>query len=117
LRKAGDRWSFRHRAWPGVWATPPASRSSRRPADASERYRAFPDPSERINPGDSLVVAPWDKIAASPLSRESGILCGDVDIARSGTARRSLDVAGHYARPDVFELSVNRRPRDPIAFD
>ena len=60
---------------------------------------------------------PWRKIAAGPLSRETGILYADIDIARCGTARRSLDVAGHYARPDVFELRVNRRPRDPIAFD
>ena len=87
------------------------------PEAVPEKSRLFPDAAEWINPGDSLVVEPRGKIAAGPLSRESGILYADVDVSRCGVARRSLDVAGHYARPDVFELRVNRRPRDPIAFD
>jgi len=62
-----------------------------------------------VFPEAFIPVAPWGRIAAGPLSRETGILFG--------TARRSLDAAGHYARPDVFELRVNRRPRAPIAFD
>jgi nitrilase len=94
-----------------------AMKASDVPRDFPDRAQLFPDPAEWINPGDSLVVAPWGKIAAGPLSRETGILYADVDIACCGTARRSLDVAGHYARPDVFELRVNRRSRDPIAFD
>jgi nitrilase len=87
------------------------------PEDFPDKAKLFPDAAEWINPGDSLVVAPWGKIAAGPLSREAGILYADIDVSRCGVARRSLDVAGHYARPDVFELHVNRRPRDPIAFD
>jgi nitrilase len=82
-----------------------------------EKARLFPDAAEWINPGDSLVVAPRGKIAAGPLSAQYGILYADIDVGRCGVARRSLDVAGHYARPDVFELRVNRRPRDPIVFD
>jgi nitrilase len=46
------------------------------------------------------------KIAAGPLRRERGILYADCDLARVQQARRTLDVAGHYARPDVFDLEV-----------
>jgi nitrilase len=94
-----------------------ALKGSEMPEAFPDRTRLFPDPEEWVNPGDSVVIAPWGKIAAGPLSRQFGILYADVDVARCGVARRTLDVAGHYARPDVFDLHVNRRPRDPIVFD
>ncbi|MFO1269888.1 MAG: nitrilase-related carbon-nitrogen hydrolase [Rubrivivax sp.] len=54
---------------------------------------------EWINGGDSVVVAPGGKVAAGPLHNERGLLFAEIDIERVGSARRSLDVAGHYARP------------------
>jgi len=34
------------------------------------------------------------------------------DITRG---KYDFDVAGHYARPDVFHLSVNENPQRPVA--
>ncbi len=36
------------------------------------------------------------------------------DPARVAAAHRTLDVAGHYGRPDVFRLAVDRTPHSPI---
>jgi nitrilase len=119
---AGEAWigTMQHIAREGgcwVIGSGLAMQASDLPPDFPERTRLYPEPEEWINPGDSVVVAPWGEIEAGPLSRQTGILYADVDAARCGTARRSLDVAGHYARPDVFDLHVNREPRRPIAFD
>ena len=46
-----------------------------------------------------------------------GVLYADVDLAQVGVARRSLDVAGHYARPDIFQLHVNTNDAKPVEFD
>ena len=70
------------------------------------RAQLYPDPEEWIHPGESVVVDPMGKIAAGPLRRERGILYADCDLARVQQARRTLDVAGHYFRPDVFDLKV-----------
>ena len=74
----------------------------------------FRNPDEWINPGDSVVVAPGGKIVAGPLHEERAILYADIDLERVGMARRSLDVVGHYARPDLFDLRVNARPQSVV---
>ncbi|HEV7476182.1 MAG TPA: nitrilase-related carbon-nitrogen hydrolase, partial [Burkholderiales bacterium] len=74
----------------------------------------FPDPDEWVNPGDSVVVAPGGKVVAGPLHEERGILYAEIDLERVGMARRSLDVVGHYARPDLFQLHLNSRPQAPL---
>jgi nitrilase len=67
-----------------------------------------------VNPGDSVIVAPGGKVAAGPLHEEHGLLYAEIDLERVGMARRSLDVVGHYARPDLFQLHVDSRPQKPL---
>jgi nitrilase len=64
--------------------------------------------------GDSVVIDPQGQIVAGPLRREEGILYAEIDPARVASARRALDVSGHYARPDIFELHVRRTPAAPL---
>jgi predicted amidohydrolase len=49
-----------------------------------------------------------------PLHEEHGLLYAEIDLERVGMARRSLDVVGHYARPDLFQLHVDSRPQKPL---
>ena len=82
--------------------------------DFPQRATLYPDKDEWVNGGDSVVIAPGGKIVAGPLRREVGILYADIDTAAVGVARRSLDVVGHYARPDVFQLHVNSSVQAPV---
>jgi nitrilase len=87
------------------------------PADFPERATLYPDDEEWINPGDSVVIAPGGEIVAGPMRKEKGLLYADVDPTCAGIAKRALDVAGHYARPDIFTLHVNTQQQSPIEFD
>ncbi len=86
------------------------------PHDLPDLAALYPDPEEWINPGDSVVIAPGGKIVAGPMRREVVILYAESDIERVGVARRSLDVVGHYARPDIFQLRVNTQRQTPTSF-
>jgi len=38
----------------------------------------------------------------------------ELDRAQIIRGKYDLDVVGHYARPDIFELHVDERPRQPV---
>jgi nitrilase len=76
------------------------------------KYLAAGD--EWINPGDSVIVDPDGKIVAGPAHQVETILYADVQHDQLVGPRSQLDVAGHYARPDVFELLVHRTPTPVI---
>ena len=87
------------------------------PDDFPDRGKLYPPEEDWINPGDSVVIAPSGEQVAGPLHQQQDILYAEVDSTRAASARRTFDVAGHYARPDVFTLQVNRRRQSPIEFD
>ena len=116
----GESWhaTMRHIAKEaGCWVigTATAMQGKDLPESFPERGKLF-EPEEWINDGDAVVVKPMGAIAAGPLNRVKGILYAEIDRETARRARRSLDVTGHYARPDIFALSINRRPLPPVAF-
>jgi len=84
--------------------------------DLLAKAAIYPDADEWINPGDSVIVAPGGKIVAGPLHEQFGVVSAEIELDRIGVAQRSLDVSGHYARPDIFRLQVNRRAFAPVEF-
>ena len=83
-----------------------------RQADIPDRleYKAKFYDSERewINVGDSAIVSPDGEFIAGPVQMKEEILYAEVDPQQMRGPKWMLDVAGHYARPDVFELIVHR---------
>jgi nitrilase len=72
---------------------------------------------EVICRGGSAIVAPDGSYLAEPLYGKEGLLTAELDLGLIVEGRQLLDVAGHYARPDVFQLetppSVGRGPQPP----
>jgi nitrilase len=57
--------------------------------------------------GGSAIIDPNGNYLAGPLFDEAGILYANLDLSLIAKTRYDLDVVGHYARPDVFQLIVN----------
>ena len=65
---------------------------------------------EVMSRGGSAIVSPLGDLLAGPLYDQEGILYADLDMAEIVRAKVDFDVVGHYARPDVFQLTVNETP-------
>lgn len=118
---SGDSWlaTMQHIAREGgCWVIGCATtlEASDIPADVPYRDELFPDATEWINPGDAVVYKPFGGLLAGPMHREKGLLLADIEVEAARASRRKFDVSGHYARPDVFTLSVDRRVRRSAEF-
>ncbi len=116
----GDTWlaSMNHIAREGgcyVLSTATAAQGCDIPHSFPERDRLF-TADEWINPGDAVVIKPFGGILAGPLHREKAILYAEIDLEEARSVRKALDVTGHYNRPDIFRLEVDRRAAPPIHF-
>jgi nitrilase len=69
----------------------------------------LPADQEWINPGESAIVDPDGKFVVEPVRGREEILYAQVEPARVRGPRWQLDVAGHYGRPDIFQLTIDRR--------
>jgi nitrilase len=80
---------------------------------AAEDLREQP---EILCRGGSAIVSPLGEVVAGPLYDREGTLLADLDLGEIPRSRFDLDVTGHYARPDVFQLTVNEKPAPPVIF-
>ncbi len=83
------------------------------PADLEVREE-LADAPDVLSRGGSAIVGPLGDYLAGPHFGSEEILIADLDLARMIEARFDFDVVGHYARPDVFRLLVNRAAAAPV---
>jgi nitrilase len=68
------------------------------------------DPGAVLCRGGSVIVSPLGEVLAGPVVDGEAILRAEIDLDQVTEGKYDFDVVGHYARPDVFRLSVNEAP-------
>jgi nitrilase len=64
--------------------------------------------------GGSCIIGPLGQILADRLFDEEGIVTAEIDPGEVARGKYDFDVTGHYARPDVFQLTVNEHPQTAV---
>lgn len=72
------------------------------------------DPRTVLMRGGSSIVGPLGQVLAGPNFDGESVLTAELDLAEIPRGKYDFDVAGHYARPDVFRLTVNEAPQSAV---
>lgn len=72
------------------------------PAELEPAGELKANPDALVLRGGSVIIGPDGAILAGPVFDEEAILTAEIDLARITEEQLTLDVTGHYARPDVF---------------
>jgi len=116
-----DMWvpSMRHIAKEGriyVIGVTFCLRGSDIPRDLPRADELYGGDEDWLARGNTVICGPDGEILAGPLEETEGIVYAELDIDRARAIRRQFDAVGHYARPDVLRLTVDRRAQSAVAF-
>ncbi len=71
---------------------------------------------EMLGEGGSCIANPDGSWLVEPLAHEEQIIFADCAHQRVREERQNFDAMGHYARPDVLQLTVNRARQQSVHF-
>src|SRR5215471_9057976 len=72
------------------------------------------DPDAVVCRGGSCIVDPFGNFLAGPNTEGEAILVAEIDRNQIVRGKYDLDVVGHYARPDIFQLHVDERAKQAV---
>ena len=74
------------------------------------------DPATVVSRGGSCIVDPFGQFLVAPQFDGEAILIAEIDLEQIPRGKFDLDVVGHYARPDIFQLIVDEGAKRPVSF-
>jgi nitrilase len=73
--------------------------------------------SDLLANGGSCIVGPEGEWVVEPVVEKEELIVATIDHSRVRAERQNFDPAGHYGRPDVTQLIVNRKRQSVLAID
>jgi nitrilase len=104
LQLASRHYAFEGRCF--VLAAGSLMRASSLPPELERDATRAPSGDAMVMRGGSAIIGPDGNYIAGPVYDEPAILSATLDPAQLDAERMTLDVAGHYSRPDVFAFEV-----------
>ena len=87
------------------------------PADTPHLSAILKNSGEILANGGSCLAGPDGKWIVEPVADEEKLIVATIDHKRVREERQNFDPAGHYSRPDVTQLAVNRERQSTVKFD
>jgi predicted amidohydrolase len=109
LQVASRHYAFEGRCF--VLAAGSLMRAAALPPELEPHPDRVASPNQFVLRGGSAIIGPDGSYLAGPVFEEPRILTAEIDLMRVREESMSLDVAGHYHRPDCLELRVTRSGR------
>lgn len=72
---------------------------------------------EILTNGGSCIAGPDGEWIIEPVLHKEGLIIETIDFNRVLEERQNFDAVGHYSRPDVTKLHVNRERQSTVSFD
>jgi aliphatic nitrilase len=86
--------------------------------DASQQAQIMKDTGGPLGPisggNFTAIIAPDGRIIGTPITEGEGEVIADLDFAQIDARKRLMDARGHYSRPELLSLSIDRNPKSVI---
>jgi len=83
--------------------------------DYPSKYEVFNNKAEDpIMKGGSCIISPLGKILASAINKTKTIIYADINLDETVKGKYDFDVVGHYSRPDIFKLEIDKNSKKPV---
>lgn len=87
------------------------------PEDTPHYQKIINESPDRLTNGGSCIAGPDGEWLLEPVINQEGLFYETLDFSRVLQERQNFDVVGHYSRPDVTKLHVNRERQSTVSFE
>lgn len=87
------------------------------PSDTPHLDKILENAKDTLANGGSCIAGPDGEWLVEPVIDKEGLIYHTLDFSRVLQERQNFDPVGHYSRPDVTKLHVNRERQSTVSFD